>query len=249
MRNPVHKTRQDKEARFAAWMMIVYIVTIFVVRGWERVLTHMDVFVFIPHLLFTVYLLFIYRRNRHNLLMPNAFTQAALSTVLLLDTSVSNLIVDNGAAMIHITDVGTVHINARDTYLLSLVDALICFVAYTLFAVDGFCKFRLRKVSRIVSVAMLWGMVVLECVRGMLRYGWSNPLFLIELFCDLLLYGSFAVFFSGAAQKDARIRRTPCHDTVSDRMVMNAPTPTRFCGHCGSPVQGDVCPNCGARNE
>lgn len=248
MSNPVHKTRQEKEARFAAWLMIGYIVTVFGVWGWERVLIGTDVLVFIPHLLFTVYLLFIYRRNRHNLLMPIAFTLAALSTVQLLYTSVSNLIYANGAVMTHITDVGTVHINARYKYLLSLVDALICFVAYTLFAVDGFCKFRLRKVSRIVSVAMLWGMVVLDCVGGMLRYGWSDPLFLIELFCDLLLYGSFAVFFSGAAEKDARIRRPPCHGTVSNRMVMRAPTPTRFCGHCGSPVQGDVCPNCGAQD-
>lgn len=60
-----------------------------------------------------------------------------------------------------------------------------------LFAVDGFCKFRLRGVSRVMAVSR----------------------------------------------------------QLSDSYVTPVvPTPARFCGHCGSPVQGDLCPNCGAQD-
>lgn len=280
MNNPLNKMRHNSAAVFSAWLMIGYIlvrvgievyylIRLLLLPAGERSpsviwMPHVDYTVVIyvlPFVLFAVYLLFLYRRNRHNVLMPIAFTLAALLQLPALIASVDRLYWVFGSErsiLVHITDVGTRRVYSV-YYLVSFAVALTIFVAYALFAVDGFCKFRLRGVSRVLTVVSFGVVIILRFVQLLLTLGlfesmWSfSPHPLVSMLLELLLYGSLMVFFFGAAEKDDRIRLTPCHATVSRQLSDSyvapvVPTPDRFCGHCGSPVQGDLCPNCGAQD-
>ena len=268
MSNPLQKNRSGA-AILAARLMIGYILALvgyevykYIRRAYwpSRELRpyyynadYTVVIYVLPFVLFAVYLLFLYRRNRHNVLMPIAFTLAALLQLLGLPDRIWRIV--------HSLSGGLFLQSLAAFYVFfSNVTALIGFAIYVLFAVDGFCKFRLRKVSRVMVVVWFGLSIVLRLLQLLLLLNPSegttwyfSPHPLVNMAMDLLFYGSLMTFFFCAAEKDDRIRLTPCHATVSHTMSTGyvppmAPAPARYCGHCGSPVQGDLCPNCGAQD-
>lgn len=272
MSNPLNKMRHNSAAVFSAWLMIGYILARVGIEVYDYIrllrlpageyspsvewIPHVDYTVVIyvlPFALFAVCLLFFYRRNRHNVMMPIAFVLAALLQLLVLP---------DGIWRIFHSLSGGLFLQSLAAFFVffSDVTALIGFAIYVLFAVDGFCKFRLRGVSRVMAVVLFGLSIVLRLLQLLLLLNPSDgttwhfsPHPLVDMVLDLLFYGSLMVFFFGAAEKDDRIRLTPCHATVSRQLSDSyvtpvVPTPARFCGHCGSPVQGDLCPNCGAQD-
>lgn len=273
MNNPLNKMRHNSAAVFSAWLMIGYILARVGIEVYDyirllllpaseyspsvvwipHVVDYTVVIYVLPFVLFAVYLLFLYRRNRHNVLMPIAFTLAALLQLLVLPDGIWRIFQSLSGGLF-LQSLAAFYVFFSD------VTALIGFAIYALFAVDGFCKFRLRKVSRVMAVVLFGLSIVLRLLQlllllnpsaGTIWYFSLHPL--VNMLLDLLLYGSLMVFFFGAAEKDDRIRLIPCHATVSRQLSDSyvapvVPTPARFCGHCGSPVQGGLCPNCGAQD-
>ena len=257
----------------AAWLMIGYILSQVGYVVYEYIYwSHSDdwyrsfIFEMLPFVLFTVYLLFLYRRNRHNVLMPIAFTLAALLQLLGVWASVRSL-----RWMLDMNDDSSMRSHTQyQLFCLALI--MIAFVAYALFAVDGFCKFRLRGVSRVMVLVLIGTTVVRSCVQLIMTLGligdsewYFYPHPLVGMAMDLLFYGSLIVFFFGAVPKVDRAAPkavSPCptpvaapvpyatvtYTTVSYGYVPPVtPAPARYCGHCGTPLHGAFCSNCGAK--